>query len=90
MRSHTLVSTFVRVVTVACLSAAFLLALPQRSAAGSPDLGPYTDADGVRWVTGCVDPDLAAVLVEHGGFIVGGPLFILCLDGTTLVAKRVN
>ena len=88
MRSHTRLTTFVRLVSAACLAAGFVLASPQP--ANAADLSPYTDGDGTRWLTGCVLNDLAAVLVDRGGFIAGGPLPILCIEGYALVAKRLN
>ena len=89
MRSRNRQRTFVRFIAAALLAVGGLLVLPQPGAAEA-SLSVYTDSDGNRWLTGCVPDNVAANLVEHGGFTVGGPTTILCVLGYTLVSKPLG
>lgn len=59
-------------------------------AQGPVALFRYEDNDGNRWLTGCVEDDLANRLVGSGGFNYGTPAPILCIEGYTPVAKQLG
>lgn len=54
------------------------------------NLNVYELPDGSRWLGGCADNDVAAHMLASEAFQSGGPLSILCIEGTTQVWKQLN
>jgi len=70
---------------------AFAVLMGAVGRADAPNFWIHEDADGERWVVGCVPQDIADRMVSENGFQAGpGPSFVLCIDGTTAVHKKMG